>query len=208
MNVRLISVTQPVIPECKTAEELIMYCARVSNPKAQDSHKIGLLKYCIDNGHWSIFNQACMSVEVVTSRAISAQILRHWSLFPQEFSQRYAEVVEFENVELRLQGDNKQGGSEVVEDECIKSVVDFTLETCQSAYKTLVGCGVSRETARMILPMCSQTKLYLNGTVRSWIHYLQVRLDDHTQKEHRLIAEEIKKIFVEQFPNIAEVMRW
>ena len=126
MKVKLISTTTPVIPECKTAEELIMYCARVSSSD-QTSHDTKLIKYCIEHEHWSIFEMAGMCVEIVTSRAISPQILRHKSFQFQEFSQRYAEVTKFEEVELRLQGDSKQGSGEVIANIDIEWGVDVVL---------------------------------------------------------------------------------
>lgn len=189
----------------KTAEDLIVYAARVSNPANQENTNTGpkLLAYCMTNGHWSVFEQASFTVEIKTSRAIAAQILRHRSFTFQEFSQRYAVVEEMEPVELRRQGTkNRQGGEEIMDDpHLIKSVEQATKQS-MSIYKSLIDQGVSKESARMILPLTVQTTLYMNGTVRSWIHYLRQRLDMHAQKEHRLIAEEIKKIFNTQFPNI------
>lgn len=207
MKVKLISTTTPSIPECSTAEDLIMYCARVSSSN-QTSKNTDLLKYLIEHGHWSPFEMASMCVEITTSRAISPQIFRHKSFSFQEFSQRYAEVTEFEDVELRWQGDSKQGSGESHPDLKLSKMVDFLLEDSGRVYEYLIKNGVSRETARMILPLCTQTKLYMNGTVRSWIHYLETRLKDDTQKEHRKIAEEIRTIFVGKFPIISEVIGW
>lgn len=207
MKVKLISVTTPSIPECSTAEELIMYCARVSSSN-QTSHNAKLLKYCIIKCHWSPFEIANMCVEITTSLAISPQILRHKSFSFQQFSLRYSQATEFEDVELRLQGNSKQGSGDVVYDIGIEQELFDNIHRSERIYKRLITEGVSRETARMYLPLCTQTKLYMNGTVRSWIHYLETRLKDDTQKEHRLIAEEIKQIFVCQFPIISEVMGW
>lgn len=209
MKVKLISTTTPSIQECSTAEELIMYCARVSSSD-QTSHNTKLLKYCIEKGHWSIFEMASMCVEITTSLAISPQILRHKSFAFQQFSLRYANATEFEDVELRLQGNSKQGSGEVWNDCTIgqDQMISDMMIVPIVLYESLIASGVSRETARMYLPLCTQTKLYMNGTVRSWIHYLETRLKDDTQKEHRKIAEEIRTIFVGNFPIISEVMKW
>lgn len=212
MKVRLISVTKPETyttgNTSRTAEELIAYCARVSSNNQENPDYVKLFKYLIVHGHWSPFEMANMCVEITTSRAISPQILRHKSFSFQEFSQRYAEVTEFEEVELRLQGDSKQGSGDVFNDFDTEQKLSAHVHRSEHLYKKLIAEGVSRETARMYLPLCTQTKLYMNGTVRSWIHYLETRLKDDTQKEHRLIAEEIKQIFVGQFPIISEVIGW
>lgn len=224
MNVRVVSITQSLLIEKPlTAEELLVFIARVSNPSNQLNTLTApkLLRYCIKKKHWSPFDMVNLCVEVVTSRAISAQILRHWSIKPQEFSQRYAEVVEVEPIELRQQAtDNRQGGGEVI-NPWIKytedltstdysgdanSIIDSFVTDAKRIYKALIDAGVAKESARMILPMASQTTLYLNGSVRSWIHYLEQRCEKHTQKEHRLVAEEIKKIFTQHFPNTAEAI--
>lgn len=210
MNVKLISITKPIIDGITTAEELIVYNARVSNPENQLNTGTGarLLAYCIKHGHWSVFEQADMTVEIKTSRAIAAQILRHRSFSFQEFSQRYSEVVEIEPIELRRQAKNNRQSSEEImgfyDTECVPWRI---AEYLQAAYQTLLRNGVARECARMILPMATSTTLYMKGSVRSWIHYFKVRCDEHTQKEHRLIAEKIRAIFSEQFPVIAEALK-
>ena len=222
MKVTLVSITQPTVTDnagrTLTPEELIVYCARVSNPNNQGNmdtaHK--LLKYCIDNGHWSIFEQVNIGFEVVTSRAISAQILRHWSIKPQEFSQRYAEVVEIEPIEIRMQGATNRQSSEDVFDPIINlkslgsmlasEAINDLLKLTKEMYVALLEAGVARECARMILPMASQTTLYLNGSVRSWIHFFQQRKSLHTQKEHRVIANAISDIFATHFPIISEAL--
>jgi len=217
MNVRLIATTQPTIPEARTAEELIAYCARVSSPQNQADHDTAprLLAYCIRNRHWSVFEQAGFTVEIKTSRAIAQQILRHRSFTFQEFSQRYAVAAEFEPVELRRQGErNRQGGEEVISvpdqidhpDEELFEVRDRAIAMAVDAYETLIGAGVAKECARMVLPLCTATTLYMTGTVRSWIHYLDQRLDAHAQKEHRLVAREVAKVFSEHFPSIAQAL--
>lgn len=224
MKVSLVSITKSLVFDKRskrlTPEELIVYCARVSNPSNQGNMATAakLLKYCIDNGHWSIFEQVNIGFEVVTSRAISAQILRHWSIKPQEFSQRYADVVEIEPIELRKQGETNRQSSEEVFDPIIElkysicgvpasELVSSFTEIAKDYYNALIEAGVARECARMILPMASQTTLYLNGSVRSWIHFFQQRNTMHTQKEHRLIAQEIKAIFDKHFPNIAQALQ-
>lgn len=220
MNVKLVSITVPQIEECKTGDELIAYCARVSNPSNQGNTETApkLIRYLIDNKHWSPFEMVGMCVEIVTSRAIAQQILRHRSFSFQEFSQRYATATEFESVELRKQGTkNRQGGEEVFDPVLIDSTEDdivllasedirLHLKSCNALYDRLLKAGVAKECARFILPLTTQTRLYMNGTVRSWIHYLEQRCDGHAQKEHRLLAESIRQIFVEQFPQTAAAL--
>lgn len=209
MQVRLISFTQPLIDGIHTAEDLIVHNARVSNPGNQLNTDTGpkLLAHCIKNAHWSVFAQADMTVEVKTSRAIAAQILRHSSFSFQEFSQRYSPVNEFEPVELREQAkSNRQSSSEIMTDPRLHEFASRAIRHANDTYQTLLQLGVARECARMVLPLCSQTTLYMKGSVRSWIHYLQVRLDEHTQKEHREIAQEIRKIFKQQFPVTAAAL--
>ena len=225
-KVKLISLSQGAGEfEGKSPEEMIVYCARVSSPRADkfDSPE-GLIKYCIKHGHWSIFEQANMVLEINTSRAISAQILRHRSFSYQEFSQRYAEVPGIEEIELRMQGKtNRQVGDEVADPILTKASdvdgsrtpewkasdeVSNIIEEIQESYGRLLEAGVARESARMILPMASSSKLYMNGTVRSWIHYINLRTEEDTQKEHREIAEMAKSIFIEQFPTISNALGW
>lgn len=213
MNVKLVSATKPNIDGLNTAEDIIVYCARVSNPNNQLNVDTGakLLKYCIKHGHWSIFEQADMTVEIKTSRAIAAQILRHKTFSFQEFSQRYAEVQDFENIELRMQGKtNRQVGDEItnpkLEDGLADDLIQEHIEYSKSLYDSLINAGVARECARMVLPLNVQTTLYMKGNIRSWIHYLQLRAKEDTQKEHRLIAEEIKKIFINEFPIISNAI--
>jgi thymidylate synthase (FAD) len=210
MNVRIISITQPLIDGITTAEELIVHNARVSNPSNQLNTLTGpkLLAYCIGHGHWSVFEQADMTVEIKTSRAIAAQILRHRSFSYQEFSQRYADATGIEPIELRKQAEsNRQSSTEVMYDEENMSLVYKAQKTCEFVYQQLLEAGVARECARMVLPLATSTTLYMKGSVRSWIHYLSVRCDDHTQKEHRLIAEEIREIFGKWFPVTAAALK-
>lgn len=219
MKVSLVAVTQPLVTDengnALTAEQFIVYCARVSNPSNQLNLDTApkLLAYCVKNRHWSIFEQASMTVEIVTSRAIAQQILRHRSFSFQEFSQRYAVATEFESVELRKQGaTNRQGGEEpidgttriILDNEDVVTMSDAMsdlLRHSNAVYKGMLQAGVAKECARMVLPLCTQTRLYMTGNVRSWIHYLQVRCDPHTQKEHREIANVIMDKFRSAFPN-------
>lgn len=212
MAVKLISVTNPLVEGVNNAEELIVYCARVSNPSNQLNVETSpkLIQYCIEHGHWSIFEQASMCVEIKTSRAIAAQIIRHKSFAVQEFSQRYSKSTSFEDIEFRMQGKtNRQVGDDVVDlsDE-LQANVDTALSFCKIVYDKLIDNGIAKECARMILPLTTSTTLYLNGTVRSFIHYLQLRTKQDTQKEHRDIALEIQNIFKQQFPNISNALNW
>lgn len=209
MKVELIATTQPLVHGLRAAEDLIVYCARVSNPANQLNTATGakLLRYCIQHGHWSIFEQADMTVEIQTSRAIAAQILRHRSFSFQEFSQRYSDAPGIEPVELREQAQtNRQSSSRRIDDEVPNVQMRWALEQSQRIYQELLAAGVARECARMVLPLATSTTLYMKGSVRSWIHYLQVRMDEHTQMEHREIARMIKVIFTEQFPMIAAAL--
>ena len=194
----------------KTAEDLIVYAARVSNPSNQLNTETGakLLRYCIQHGHWSVFETASMTLEITTSRAISAQLIRHRSFTFQEFSQRYAVATDFEPVELRKQAqNNRQSSSEIIEDEHCYTLLGEAFYRAETVYNDLLAAGVARECARMVLPMATQTTLYMTGSVRSWIHYFQQRCSEHAQKEHRLIAEAARDIFNQQFPTIAEALK-
>lgn len=206
MNTKLISIT----PD---AEKVIGYCARVSNPKNQDNPDVaGLLKFCIRHGHWSIFEMSNMVVEIETTRGIAAQILRHRSFSFQEFSQRYAKAQGFEDVHPRRQDTkNRQNSIDDIEDGVVEWFHDSMAEVQDLAnyyYETALSLGIAKESARFLLPLNTQTRMYMNGTVRSWIHYINLRTDPSTQKEHRDIAEEIKLIFKNELPIIAEAMDW
>jgi thymidylate synthase (FAD) len=209
MNAKLVAVTQPCADLIQqgiiTADDLIAYCARVSNPSNQLNTETAprLLAYCIRHGHWSVFETASMTVEVETSRAIAAQLLRHRSFTFQEFSQRYALSSEFEPVELRKQDTkNRQGSGELVSDSQQYAEVEASIQDSHRTYQYLIACGVSKETARMVLPLCTRTRLYMTGCVRSWIHYFDQRCAEHTQKEHRELARLIREVFAKQFPNV------
>jgi thymidylate synthase (FAD) len=224
MNVKLVSVTKSYIEEKElSAEELLVYIARVSNPSNQMNTETSdkLIGYLIKNKHWSPFDMINLTIEVTTSKAVGIQILRHWSIKPQEFSQRYAEVVDIEPIELRKQGaTNRQVGDEVFNPEIeynedwtstiysghANSLIDSYITTSKSFYKALIQAGVAKECARMILPMATSTTLYLNGSVRSWIHYLEQRTSQHAQREHRDVAKKIEEIFKQQFPATAKAL--
>ena len=210
MNVKLISITKPEIEGIKSAEELISYCARVSNPSNQLNTETApkLLSYLIKHKHWSPFEMVSMCVEIQTSRAIAAQILRHRSFSFQEFSQRYSTATELEKIEFRKQGKtNRQVGDEEIQLTPFQaSLVDQAEHSCLVAYEKLIESGIAKECARMVLPLNTKTTMYMSGTVRSWVHYLEIRTKKDTQKEHREIAELIQKIFNEQFPTIAQAL--
>ena len=212
MNTKLISITKPQIEGIDTAEDLISYCARVSNPSNQLNTETApkLLKYLITHKHWSPYEIVSFAVEIKTSRAIAVQILRHRSFSFQEFSQRYSQSTSFEGIEWRLQGKtNRQVGEEDV-DLCpkLKYEVDTALTNCKELYDKLIKNGIAKECARMVLPLNTSTTLYMSGTVRSWIHYLELRTKEDTQKEHRIIADEIKKIFIREFPVTSCALNW
>jgi thymidylate synthase (FAD) len=210
--IKLISLTQPNIKGLKTAEDLISYCARVSNPSNQLNTETApkLLKYLITHKHWSPYEMVNMCVEIKTSRAIAAQILRHRSFSFQEFSQRYSGVVGREKIEWRLQGKtNRQVGEEEVQlSEKLLDKIEWIQDECEYLYNNLIEEGVAKECARMVLPLNTSTTLYMSGTIRSWVHYLELRTKEDTQKEHRIIADEIKKIFIKEFPATSCALNW
>lgn len=205
MKTSLISIT----PD---AEKIIGYCAKVSNSANQDGDPSGLLRYCIKNHHWSVFEMANMVVEIETTRAISVQILRHRSFSFQEFSQRYAKAVDFEVYEARSQDlNNRQNSIDNMSfdiKEWFEWAQDKNNRQSQALYELALEKGIAKEQARFLLPMSTATKLYMNGTIRSWIHYIDLRSANGTQKEHMDIALSIKDMFIEQLPIIAEAMGW
>lgn len=198
------------------AEKVIGYCARVSNPKNQDNPDVArLLSYCIKHGHWSIFEMASMCVEIKTIRAISPQLLRHRSFSFQEFSQRYAMVNQQIHLpDQRLAGATNRQSSipidldDMTEDQ-IETILDADacLQSAIESYDNLINIGFAPETARMVLPLCTPTTMYMSGTIRSWIHYVQLRTQEDTQLEHRQIAESIKALMVEHLPITMGVIR-
>ena len=196
--------------------QLMAYIARVSNPSNQDNEKYaGLLKYCIKHNHWSVFEQSTMTLEIETTRAIAAQILRHRSFTYQEFSQRYADsnlLGQIELPELRRQDTkNRQNSIDDLDPEVVEKLnkqMNTLFSSAFSLYNQMLEKGVAKECARFVLPLATPTKIYMTGSARSWIHYINLRSGHGTQKEHMDIANECKSIFVEQFPSVAEAMEW
>ena len=208
-SVKLISVT----PD---AEKTMAHIARVSNPDNQDNpHYDGLLKYCIKHNHWSVFEQSSMTLEIETTRAIAAQILRHRSFTFQEFSQRYAQSNELGKIELpdlrRQDKKNRQNSIDDV-DPFVKQKLEAQMITlfssAQSLYNQMIEEGIAKECARIVLPLCTPTRIYMTGSARSWIHYINLRSANGTQKEHMDIANACKSIFIDTFPTIAEALEW
>ena len=199
------------------AEQTMAYIARVSNPKNQENPSFeGLLKYCIKHGHWSVFEQAYMTLEIETSRAIAAQILRHRSFTYQEFSQRYADSTLLSDTipmpKLRRQDTKNRQNS-------IDDVDPFTRQQFEIAmqryfeegldlYRTMLDKGIAKECARMVLPLAVPTRIYMTGSCRSWIHYIALRSANGTQAEHMDIANQAKAIFCEQYPTVGKAMEW
>ena len=210
MSVKLVSVT----PD---AEQTMAYVARVSNPNNQENPNYAkLLGYCIKHNHWSVFEQSFMTLEIETTRGLAAQILRHRSFTYQEFSQRYADsslLAETIPVpELRRQDTkNRQNSIDDLDAEFVE-LTNKQIETYfaqgMSLYQHLLDNGVAKECARFVLPLATPTRLYMSGSCRSWIHYIQLRSANGTQKEHMEIAEACKQIFAEQFPTVAEALEW
>ena len=200
-------------------EQVIVEIARVSSTRKDKSENpAGLINYLINNRHWSPFEHGFITMEIVTSKAIGIQLLRHRSFTFQEFSQRYAKVTEIEPIEIRRQAIKNRQSSEEVFNPSIKvteginfkatEIVDNLLNHSLNVYNKLIEAGVAKECARMVLPMATQTTIYMTGNVRSWIHLLSVRDDSHAQKEIQLIAKEMKKIFIEQCPLISEALKY
>ena len=193
------------------------YVARVSNPQNQDNPNVaGLLKYCIKHGHWSVFEQAHMTVEIETTRGLAAQILRHRSFTYQEFSQRYADVSHIrEDIplpELRSQDlKNRQNSIDDVDPAKVESFnkeMRTHFDQSIDLYKKMLHAGIAKECARFVLPLATPTRIYMTGSVRSWVHYIDLRSAHGTQKEHMDLVENVRKIFVEQFPIVSEALEW
>ena len=210
MQVKLISVT----PD---AEKHMGYVARVSNPSNQENPKVaGLLSYCIKHQHWSVFEQAFMTLEIETTRGLAAQILRHRSFTYQEFSQRYADssllAEEIPLFDLRRQDTKNRQNSIDDVDPFLKQELEITIkrhfQSGMDIYKQMLEMGIAKECARFVLPLATPTRLYMTGSVRSWIHYIELRSAHGTQKEHMDIANECKCLFAGQFPIVAEALGW
>ena len=209
--------TAKLISVTPDAEKHMAYCARVSNPANQDNEKFsGLLKYCVKHQHWSIFEQAYMTLELTTTRGIAAQVLRHRSFTYQEFSQRYADssllMDKIPLPALRRQDEkNRQNSIDDLDPFDVQNLelqMQTLFDSSMALYQQMLGRGVAKECARFVLPLAVPTKIYMTGSVRSWIHYIDLRSANGTQKEHMDIALGAKKIFCEQFPAVAEAMEW
>ena len=209
-QIKLISVT----PD---AEKTIAYVARVSNPQNQENDKFaGLLTYCIKHGHWSVFEQAFMTVEINTTRGLAAQILRHRSFTYQEFSQRYQDVSHIrEDIplpELRSQDEKKRHNS--IDDVDPLIVENYNgkmrkhFDASIDLYKEMLHDGIAKECSRFVLPLATPTRLYMTGSVRSWIHYIELRSAHGTQKEHMDLVENVRTVFKKQFPIVSEALGW
>lgn len=223
MKVKLNCVTSPhiemedaddvgMVTRYMSPEEYIIYCARVSNEENRLNYETApkLLRYLIDHKHWSPFEMISIGFEIVTSRAIAQQLLRHRSFSFQEFSQRYAKVEAIEPVELRMQAEmNRQSSTDAIPETArLNDDVERTIKECTYRYEQLLEAGIAKECARMVLPLATQTTIVMHGTLRSWIHYLEQRCDDHAQKEIRLIAEEIREQLAKVCPWTAVALGW
>ena len=209
-KVKLVTVT----PD---AEKTMAYVARVSNPANQENDNYaGLLRYCIKHNHWSVFEQSFMTLEIETTRAIAAQILRHRSFTYQEFSQRYADSSLLGNQiplrELRRQDEKNRQNSiddlDPFEVQILEKQMQTLFDSSMALYQQMLKRGVAKECARNVLPLCTPTRIYMSGSCRSWIHYITLRSANGTQKEHMQVAEACKKVFIEQFPTVAEALEW
>ena len=210
MNVKFVSIT----PD---AEKMMAYIARVSNPSNQQNENYsGLLKYCIKHNHWSVFEQSSMTLEIETTRGLAAQILRHRSFTFQEFSQRYADTklldTEIPVPDLRSQDlKNRQNSNDDIPQEKkeeYQALIARHFEDSMNLYNSLLENGVAKECARFVLPLATPTRLYMTGSCRSWIHYINLRSAHGTQKEHMDVVAKARSIFVEQFPSVSEALEW
>ena len=210
MNVKLISVT----PD---AEKMMGYVARVSNPSNQENPKVaGLLKYCVKHQHWSVFEQSFMTLEIETTRGLAAQILRHRSFTFQEFSQRYADSSMLADTiplfDLRRQDTkNRQNSIDDINPHTRQNFemkIQKHFDDAMQLYQEMLAAGIAKECSRFVLPLAVPTRIYMSGSCRSWVHYIDLRSAHGTQKEHMEIAEACKNVFVEQFPTVAEALEW
>jgi len=210
MSVKLISVT----PD---AEKMMAYVARVSNPNNQENPNYAkLLGYCIKHNHWSVFEQAFMTLELETTRGVAAQVLRHRSFTYQEFSQRYADssmlADQVPMFDLRRQDTKNRQNSIDDIDPFVKQEFEIKIrrhfDEAMVLYQSMLDVGIAKECARFVLPLATPTRIYMSGSCRSWIHYINLRTANGTQKEHMDLAEGCKKVFIEQFPTCAEALEW
>jgi len=205
-----------LITSTPDAEKSMAYIARVSNPKNQDNDDfIKLIGYCIKNEHWSVFEQAYMTLQIETTRGIAAQILRHRSFTFQEFSQRYADSRQLGEIpipELRRQDNkNRQNSISDLSEKVInefqqKIQKQFNLN--KELYEEMLEAGIAKECARFVLPLATPTRIYMTGSCRSWIHYINLRTGNGTQKEHMDIAQECKQIFSQEYPIVSSALNW
>ena len=213
-NVKLVAITKPMVDGVDTAEQFIAYCARVSNPSNQLNNDTAekLLQYCIRNKHWSIFETVHLTMSIETTRDIGRQILRHRSFSFQEFSQRYAAVAEMsEPREARMQDKKNRQNSIETSDEYLQikweNTQKYMIEWATNAYHQALEDGIAKEVARSILPEgLTMSRMYMSGSLRSWIHYCELRMDNGTQKEHREIATQCWNIITEQFPSLKNIL--
>jgi thymidylate synthase (FAD) len=216
MSVKLVSITHPSLDKEMTPEEFVVYIARVSNPSNQMNVETAprLINYLIKHKHWSPFEFVDMTVEIVTRRSIAAQILRHKSFSFQEFSQRYSSATSVQDIELRKQAEkNRQSSEESYNPEWVggvklSDIVSGHFQASLNLYNEMIQAGIAREVARDVLPLATETRMFMKGNIRSWIHYLEIRTADDTQKEHRDIANGIRDIFNQNFPSISEAIGW
>lgn len=215
MTVKIVSLTLPLVPGVNTAEELVAYTARVSNPSNQLNNETApkLIKYLLDNAHYSPFEQVDLGVEIETSRGISPQILRHWSFSFSEFSQRYSKVVENITYPARRQDlKNRQNSIDDLSEDTkqwFKQAQEDLWELSFNLYQEALDRGIAKEQARFLLPLNTKTTMYMKGNLRDWIFYLKLRSGNGTQLEHKQIVDEIiKDIFVPNFPVISSVLGW
>ena len=214
MTVKLVAISKPTIEECATAEELVAYCARVSNPANQNNHGTSakLIRYLINNAHWSPLEMVHMTMEISTTRDIARQILRHRSFSFQEFSQRYANptaALGFVTREARLQDAKNRQNSIETDDADLESLwqsmQQMAIEDAKRQYTKAINMGIAKEQARALLPEgLTESRIYMAGSLRSWVHYCDLRRANGTQKEHRLIADACWTIVVEQFPMLGD----
>ena len=218
-QIKLIAITQGAGELVdKNAQDVISYIARVSNPNNQLNFDTtaGLLRYCIKHEHWSIFEQAYMTLEINTTRGIAAQILRHRSFTFQEFSQRYADTnllaEDIQIPELRRQDTkNRQNSTDDLQEEqvfVLNKMIQDLFRDSKDTYNYLLGQGVAKECARFVLPLATPTRIYMTGSCRSWVHYINLRSSHGTQKEHMDIAEGCRVVFKQEFPSVSEALEW
>ena len=218
-DVKLISCTQGAGElEGKSPQDVISFVARVSNPHNQENYRTasGLLKYCILHNHWSIFETASMTLEINTNRGIAAQVLRHRSFCFQEFSQRYADTKllnqEIPVPDLRKQDlKNRQNSTNDLPPGMVQQYqkkIEKHFEDAMHLYNNLLDNGVAKESARFVLPLSTPTRIYMTGTCRSWIHYINLRTSNGTQQEHMDLAEQCRQVFTTVFPDVAEALDW